>query len=119
MRQKYNAGAVVLEVAGVGRAIGNALLKREGTRGWLNSVDPKLGKVERAIAQTPKIERKRVYLPVEAPWLETFENEVAAFPNSKFADQVDSMVHFLAFLDVRNRWTINLPAFRNHRERPF
>jgi phage terminase large subunit-like protein len=45
--------------------------------------DPQLGKVERAIAQTPKIERKRVYLPMSAPWLETFESEVAAFPMSK------------------------------------
>ena len=119
MREKYNAGAVVIEVAGVGRAIGNSLLKREGTRRWMQPVDPDLGKVERAIAQTPKIERKRVHLPIAAPWLETFENEIAAFPNSKFADQVDSMVHFLAFLDMRNRWTINLPAFRQHSERPF
>ena len=85
----------------------------------MQPVDPDLGKVERAIAQTPKIECKRVHLPVAALWLETFENEVAAFPNSKFADQVDSMVHFLAYLDVRTPWTIDLPAFRQHRERPF
>lgn len=119
MREKYNAGAVVIETSGVGRAIGNALLKREGTRTWMQPVEPSLGKVERALAETPKIERKRVYLPVSAPWLETFENEIAAFPMSKFADQVDSMVHFLAFLDVRNRWTINLSAVRDHREQPF
>ncbi|MGD0187419.1 MAG: phage terminase large subunit [Roseiarcus sp.] len=119
MRQKYNAGAVVIEVSGVGAAIGNALLKREGTRTWMAPVDPKLGKLERAIAQTPKIERKRVFLPMSAPWLETFESEVASFPMSKFADQVDSMVHFLGFLDVRSRWTYELPAYRNHRERPF
>jgi predicted phage terminase large subunit-like protein len=119
MREKYNAGAVVIEVSGVGHAIGDALLKREGTRRWMQPVQPQLGKVERALAQTPKIERKRVYLPLTAPWLETFENEIAAFPMSKFADQVDSMVHFLALLDLRNRWTINLTAFRDHREQPF
>jgi hypothetical protein len=33
--------------------------------------------LERAIAQTAKIECKRVYLPVRAPWLETFEAEIA------------------------------------------
>lgn len=119
MREKYNAGAVVIEVSGVGMAIGNALLKREGTRRWMQPVDPRLGKVERALAQTPKIERKRVFLPISAPWLETFEIEIAAFPMSKFFDQVDSMVHFLAFLDLRNRWTINLSAVRDHREQPF
>jgi phage terminase large subunit-like protein len=60
-----------------------------------------------------------VHLPVSAPWLETFESEVAAFPLSKYADQVDSMVHFLTFLDWRNRWTNHLPAVLHHKEQPF
>jgi predicted phage terminase large subunit-like protein len=119
MKQKYNAGCVVLETAGVGAAIGAALLKREGARRWLCANNPVLGKVERAIAQTPKIERKRVYLPKNAPWLETFEAEVASFPMSKYFDQVDSMVQFLSLLDQRNRWTIDLSAVREHREQPF
>jgi hypothetical protein len=38
-----------------GRAAGD----RQGSRSWLCDCDPALGKVERAIAQTPKIERKR------------------------------------------------------------
>ena len=38
---------------------------------------------------------------------------------SKFADQVNSMVQFLTLLDQRNPWTINLSAFRDHREQPF
>jgi predicted phage terminase large subunit-like protein len=119
MREKFNAGCVVLETAGVGKAIGNALLRREGARQWLCAHDPKLGKLERAIAQTPKIERKRVYLPVSAPWLETFEAEVASFPMSKYADQVDSMVQFLYLLDHSTRWTNDLSAVREHREQPF
>ena len=119
MKDKHGASCVVLEVSGVGMAIGNSLLKREGARRWLCPIDPGLGKVERAIAQTPKIERKRVYLPVAAPWLETFEAEVANFPMSKFADQVHSMVHFLTSLDRRTRWTIDLAAYRDSPERPF
>lgn len=119
MKQKFNASCVMLETAGVGAAIGNALLKRPDARRWLCAHSPKLGKVERAIAQTPKIERKRVYLPVRAPWLETFEAEVASFPMSKYADQVDSMVQFLHLFDHRNRWTIDLSAVREHREQPF
>jgi predicted phage terminase large subunit-like protein len=119
MKQKYNAGCVVLETAGVGKAIGIALQKRADASRWLCPHDPTLGKVERAIAQTPKIERKRIYLPVSAPWLETFEAEVASFPMSKYFDQVDSMVQFLFLLDHRNRWTLNLSAVREHREQPF
>jgi predicted phage terminase large subunit-like protein len=119
MKEKHNAGSVILEVSGVGAAIGEALLKREGSRRWFYWHDPELGKVERALAQTPKIERKRVYLPVSAPWLETFEAEVATFPNSKFADQVDSMVQFLYAFDRRVRFVLNLTAYRDHREQPF
>jgi predicted phage terminase large subunit-like protein len=119
MKDKWKAGCVILETSGVGVAIGNALLKYEGSGRWFCYTDPKLGKVERALAQTPKIERKRVHLPISAPWLETFEAEVAAFPQSKYADQVDSMVHFLRLLDRRTRWTINLTAFRDHPEQPF
>lgn len=119
MKEKFNAGCVVLETAGVGLAIGNAVVKREGARRWLCPYDPTLGKVERAIAQTPKIERKRIYLPVNAPWLETFEAEVASFPMSKYYDQVDSMVQFLFLLDHRNQWTMDLLAVREHPEQPF
>lgn len=117
MKEKHSAGAVIVEVSGVGAAIGHALLK--GSRQWFYWLDPDLGKVERALAQTPKIERKRVYLPVGAPWLETFEAEVATFPNSKYADQVDSMVQFLYALDCRARFVLNLTACRDHREQPF
>ena len=83
MKEKHNASSVVLETSGVGIAIGNALWKRSDAWSWLHPHDPKLGKVERAIAQTPKIERKRVYLPMSAPWLETFESEVATLNGRK------------------------------------
>ncbi len=119
MKEQFNAGCVILETAGVGAAIGNALLKRADARRWLCPHDPALGKVERANAQTPKIERKRVYLLVSAPWLETFETKVATFPISKYFDQVDSMVQFLYLLDHSNRWTMDLSAVREHRGQPF
>jgi predicted phage terminase large subunit-like protein len=111
MKQKYNANFVILEVAGFGAAIGNSLLKREGVRSWFLWITPTLGKVDRAIAQTPKLERKYIYLPVAADWLEIFESELAAFPFCKYLDQVDSMVHFLRFLDSRNNLTRHLTSF--------
>ena len=99
MKDKHKANFVILETTGLGLPIGNALCVPHRPK-WLLGIDPDLGKIERAIAQTPKIERKRVYLPTTAPWLATFEAEVAAFPFSKYADQVDSMVHFLHAFDI-------------------
>jgi predicted phage terminase large subunit-like protein len=119
MKEQWNARFVILEVAGLGRAVGNRLLRLPGARGWLEPVDPKMGKEERAIAVTPLLERKRVYLPETAPWLPTFETEVAQFPFSKFADQVDSMVHFLNALLSRNRLTRDLTAFETWPEVAF
>jgi len=54
--------------------------------------------VARASARV--LERGRIYLPNSAPWLETFESEVAAFPFGKYDDQVDSMVQFLGALEL-------------------
>jgi hypothetical protein len=34
-------------------------------------------------------------LPVEAPWLADFENELLAFPNGRNDDQVDALLLFL------------------------
>jgi predicted phage terminase large subunit-like protein len=119
MKEKHNVKCVVLETAGVGEAIGAVLRKRADSSRWLRPHNPALGKVERAIAETPKVERKRVYLPVSAPWLETFEAEVASFAMSKYFDQVDSMVQFLKLHDHRNRWTLDLSAVREFREQPF
>ena len=108
MQAKYKADFVILEITGLGTPIANALCQPRPP--WLMTTDPDLGKVERAIAETPKIERKRVYLPSTAPWLATFEAEVAAFPHTKYADQVDSMVQFLRAFNFRNRMTNRLSA---------
>ena len=119
LREKFNAGVVILEVSGVAKPLGERLIRHEGARRWLLSTDPELGKVERAMAQTPKVERRRIYLPQKADWLDVFEAEVAQFPFSKYADQVDSMVHFLRALDGRNIATRDLSAFRDWPQNPF
>jgi predicted phage terminase large subunit-like protein len=111
MKQKYNATGVILEISGVGKAIGNSILRHENSRRWFCWIEPQEGKVDRATAQTPKLERKYIYLPETADWLETFEAEIAEFPFCKYFDQVDSMVHFLGALDGRNLITSRLSAF--------
>jgi len=62
---------------------------------------PKKSKEERAAVQAVKIEQGHVYLPVQAEWLEAFENEVRDFPVGRYDDQVDSMVQYLMAMDYR------------------
>lgn len=118
LRKKFSADKVILERAGVGAAVVQKLEHLQRPDRWLYDVLPKLGKVERAVVQTPKIERGRVYFPVEAEWLETFEAEVLAFPHSRYTDQVDSMVQFLHMLDYR-KIVLGLSAYTNNPHQPF
>ena len=99
MRDKHSADYVIVEDAGTGKILFQQL---RGVLGylWLLNMKPRLSKRERAAAQSAKIERGRIYLPNSAPWLETFESEVAAFPFGKYDDQVDSMVQFLGALEL-------------------
>jgi predicted phage terminase large subunit-like protein len=54
-------------------------------------IRPEANKTYRASIASDQIEANNVYLPVEAPWLDDFLAEVAAFPNGRHDDQVDSM----------------------------
>lgn len=57
-------------------------------------------KVARVNSVLPLIEGGRVYIPEEAPWLDTFLEEIQSFPNSKHDDQVDALA---MGLDVLSR----------------
>jgi predicted phage terminase large subunit-like protein len=39
-----------------------------------------------------RFEAGRILLPAEAPWLADFENELLAFPNGRYDDQVDALM---------------------------
>jgi len=60
---------------------------------------PSLSKVERFGQAVLVISDGRVLIPEQAPWLEMFRYEVAAFPNIAEKDQVDSMTQFVANFD--------------------
>ena len=49
-------------------------------------------KIMRLRVQTGKIEGGFVHFPQQAPWLDDYLHELLAFPNAKYADQVDSTV---------------------------
>ncbi len=82
-------------------------------------VNPKGGKVVRVHAVSPYIEAGNVYLPENAPWIHDFIEECAAFPSSKYDDQVDAMSQALMSMpdDLISEWlppeesTFGSPSF--------
>jgi predicted phage terminase large subunit-like protein len=74
-------------------------LRREGVR--IQGITPTAGKVMRVNAQLAVLEQGAVHLPREAPWRAGFLAELAAFPNGRHDDQVDSLVQALEA--ARNR----------------
>ena len=66
-----------------------------------------LDKVMRFRAQTPLFAQGRVYLPIEAPWLRDYIDEIVGFPGRN-DDQVDStsqaLEHMRGLSDVSAMW---------------
>lgn len=70
-------------------------IDREG----LSGTKPSASKIDRFGKAALEIADGRVLIPDRAPWLESFLNEVAGFPNITDKDQVDSMSQLIANLD--------------------
>ena len=51
--------------------------------------------------QSRMIESGKVFLPNDAPWLDQFRYEIAAFPNGSHDDQIDSLSQFLRWASDR------------------
>jgi predicted phage terminase large subunit-like protein len=64
---------------------------------------PDGNKVTRMSGQTSRIEAGDLLLPREAPWLAEFERELLGFPSSRYDDQVDALVHLLAWASTPQR----------------
>jgi len=98
LRKQWKPKLVIIELA-----VSGISLHQDLKRLQLNDVrglSCKVSKVERLVAETPKLEAGQVRLPKSAPWLAAFQAEVAAFPNGKHDDQVDSMSQMLKALDL-------------------
>ncbi len=105
LRQSWKANLLVVETQGVGRSI-YSHLHQDDHRG-VRGLTPKVNKVERMSSETYTLEKGEGRLPQDAPWKEVFLAEIAAFPNGKYDDQVDSMSQ--ALLAIRKR----LPELRH------
>jgi predicted phage terminase large subunit-like protein len=89
---KYRPDLVVIDAGGMGKGLLQEL-KREGFK-HVTGISGK-GKLIEAEAIAPMVEAGRVQIPNSAPGLNDFRDEVIAFPNGKYCDQVDSMVQLL------------------------
>jgi len=98
-REKWRADLVIVEKGGPGTSLYQNI-RNQGGHQWIVLKQPEGSKVDRASQQSPKFERGEIWLPSDAPWLQTFEDELASFPHGKHDDQVDSVVQFLAALDT-------------------
>jgi predicted phage terminase large subunit-like protein len=70
-------------------------LLREQTSLPAFGIHPKDDKETRLSRHQGRFEAGRILLPMEAPWLADFENELLAFPNGRNDDQVDALLLFL------------------------
>ncbi len=100
LRKAWKPNLIVIEKAVTGLSLKPDLIRKGiNEAAWLS---PEKGKVERMVAQSAKIEGGEVRVPKSAPYLEAFRAEVAAFPNGKYDDQVDSLSQALRALDFRH-----------------
>jgi predicted phage terminase large subunit-like protein len=106
---KFSADTILIENAGPGMALLQDL-RRDLPRGMPRPIGrrPEGSKAERMVAQTAKIEAGHVYLPREAPWLDTLLLELLAFPNGRYDDQVDSVSQLLNWASQRNFLDANM-----------
>jgi predicted phage terminase large subunit-like protein len=94
LAEQWKADLSIIEDTSSG--MGLIQLLREHSRLNVVGRHPKDDKETRMSRHQGRFEAGRVLLPVEAPWLAYFENELLAFPNGRYDDQVDA---FMLFLD--------------------
>lgn len=106
---EYGATTILIENAGPGMQLLQDL-RHDPPHGMPRPIGrkPEGCKADRMVAQSAKIEAGHVYLPSEAPWLDTFMLELLAFPNGRHDDQVDSVSQFLNWASQRNFFDANM-----------
>jgi predicted phage terminase large subunit-like protein len=92
--KKHRPNTILIEEAGLGRTLIKDL-KAAGFK--VIGVIPEGDKLTRVSVQLEKFANGQVFFPREAPWLVDLENELFAFPNGRFDDQVDALIQALAY----------------------
>jgi predicted phage terminase large subunit-like protein len=105
--QKHRPNKILVEDAGLGRT----LIKELRAAGLpAVGVIPDGDKWTRVSVQLEKFANCQVLLPRKAPWLSDFENEIFAFPNGGYDDQVDALIQALAHKLPSYLWDDGAPT---------
>jgi predicted phage terminase large subunit-like protein len=100
--KKYRPDTILVEEAGL---LGRTLIKDLKAAALpALGVIPEGDKPTRVSLQLEKFANRQVFLPREAPWLVDFENEIFAFPNGRYDDQVDALFQALAHARPAYLW---------------
>jgi predicted phage terminase large subunit-like protein len=99
--KKYRPDTILIEEAGLGRTLIQDL-KASGLSAV--GVFPEGDKVTRVSVQLEKFANGQVFFPSQAPWLVDLENELFAFPNGPYDDQVDALIQALAHKRPASLW---------------
>jgi predicted phage terminase large subunit-like protein len=100
--KKHRPNTILIEEAGLGRTLVKDL-KAAGLPAV--GVVPEGDKLTRVSIQLEKFTNCQVFLPRKAPWLVPFENELFAFPNGRYDDQVDALVQALVYKRPTPLWS--------------
>ena len=96
---RWQADISIIEKANIGHALVQDLRRTTTIRPLL--ITPRFDKTSRLVAQSAKFEAGQVVLPLDAPWLGIYLNELLAFPLGRYDDQVDSTSQALAYLTTK------------------
>lgn len=99
---------VIVEAVGGGKPLYQELRKQHGI--IVRCFTTRDDKVVRMETEALAIEHGEVFVPVEAPWLEAFRDEIVRFPKGQNDDQIDSMSQFLKWRRM-HEWHIKNGAF--------
>ena len=106
-RQKrtWDATRVHIENHGSGQSLIQDIRSEDrGARSWLHGTRHHQDKETRLAAASAKLESGLVKFPAfDAPWKEALLNELRAFPNGKFDDQVDVISLFVGWVSGPRR----------------
>jgi predicted phage terminase large subunit-like protein len=110
VKRRYGVSSLVIEESPISMGLIQTLKKENKIN--VIAYKPDRDKRARLIAQTDLFAGGSVLFPKNAPWLETLEAELLAFPGGRNDDQVDALSQGLAdgraawASRLRTRWTI-------------
>ncbi|WP_294122183.1 phage terminase large subunit [Sphingomonas sp.] len=98
LARKHNASVLLIEDAASGTQLLQTL-RSECPSGVPRPIGrkPEADKVSRVAGVSAQVESGQLWLPVDAPWLASFQAELLGFPNARYDDQVDALSQLLSW----------------------